>query len=352
MTSVACRLAVVAIGMLCGCVAPETAPTRTVSIMTFNVQNLFDTTDDAGKDDKAFLPLAEKQSAAHQVACNSIEVAAWRDECLYLDWNEPLLDVKLEAIATVVRQVAGGPDIIAFQEVENAAVLERLRQSYLSGLGYGPAILVEGQDLRGIDTAFLSKLPVLGEPVLHPSEFPGFSGRAQDTRGILQVTFALPDGGRLTGFAVHFPAPFHPTEMRESAYRQLADLRRQLPDDHNVFAAGDFNTTSEEVANTGILDAFVRPAWTIAHETGCEACPGTYYYARDARWSFLDMILYAPARCENATWRLRENTTRIVNDAPGQRTPHGTPRRFSAEDRAGVSDHWPLLAVLEPATEQ
>ena len=31
------------------------------SVMTFNVENLFDTQDDYKKDDKAFLPLAKKQ---------------------------------------------------------------------------------------------------------------------------------------------------------------------------------------------------------------------------------------------------------------------------------------------------
>ncbi len=39
---------------------PTTA--TSVTIMTFNVENLFDTIDDPGKDDKAFLPIATKKS--------------------------------------------------------------------------------------------------------------------------------------------------------------------------------------------------------------------------------------------------------------------------------------------------
>ena len=39
------------------------------------------------------------------------------------------------------------------------------------------------------------------------------------------LAFELPDGSVLTGFSVHFPAPFHPTEMREVAYRRLNELR-------------------------------------------------------------------------------------------------------------------------------
>ena len=35
------------------------------SVMTLNVDNLFDTKDDKNKDDKAYLPIEEKQSKEH-----------------------------------------------------------------------------------------------------------------------------------------------------------------------------------------------------------------------------------------------------------------------------------------------
>ncbi len=41
------------------------APRHAVTIMTFNVENLFDNADDPGKDDKAYLPIEAKQSAEH-----------------------------------------------------------------------------------------------------------------------------------------------------------------------------------------------------------------------------------------------------------------------------------------------
>jgi hypothetical protein len=43
-----------------------------VTVMSFNVQNLFDNVDDPGKDDKAYLPLAAKQNESHIAACNEI----------------------------------------------------------------------------------------------------------------------------------------------------------------------------------------------------------------------------------------------------------------------------------------
>ena len=144
--------------------------------------------------------------------------------------------------------------------------------------------------------------------------------------------------------------------MRISAYRHLAELRNALPDGHHVFAAGDFNTTSSEVEQTGIFERFVRPHWTIAHEValdpGCTRCRGTQYYARDDSWSFLDMILWSPARSEKTTWRIRADSVRVLNEHPQQVREDATPNRFDAATRTGVSDHWPLLMVIEPAIKQ
>ena len=325
-----------------------------VSVMSFNVENLFDNVDDPGKDDKAYLPLAQKENDEHRAACNEIPVDRWRDECLHLDWSNEVLDFKLGVVADTIRQVndGRGADIIALQEVENVAVLERLRTEYLGDLGYLPAILVEGSDNRGIDVAFLSKLPLVGEPTLHPLHLPDFPDRQGDTRGVLQADFAMPDGTVLTGFSVHFPAPFHPTPMRVAAYEHLNALREALPDSHHVFAAGDFNTTSSEDKREQMLDRYARPHWTLAHDVGCDNCDGTHYYGRDGTWSFLDMILFSPGRGENATARIRANSVEIANKTPAQVSIEGTPERFRSVDRTGVSDHWPMVASIELTEKQ
>ena len=324
-----------------------------VSIMTFNVQNLFDNIDDPGKDDKAYLPIEAKQSPQHIAACNEIDVDSWRAECLELDWSDAAIEHKLGVVAEAIRQYDGGrgADIIAFQEIENSAMLDRLSFEYLGELGYGPGILIEGTDNRGIDVAFLSRLPLTEPPVLHPLTFEDYPDREGDTRGVLHATFMLPDGTELTGFSVHFPAPFHPTAMRVAAYQQLNELRRQLPEDRHVFAAGDFNTTSSEMREQGMLERFVRPFWTAVHEY-CDGCPGTHYYARGDSWSFLDMILFSPPRGEKTTWRIRADSVRILNGTPAQVTPDSTPNRYRSAARTGVSDHWPLVVTIESTEKQ
>jgi Endonuclease/Exonuclease/phosphatase family len=340
--------------------SPSTSPTtaspavQSITVMAFNVQNLFDNVDDPDKDDKAYLPIEAKQNDAHIAECNTIEVDSWRDECLNLDWNDATIDHKLDVLAASIRQVndGAGADIIAFQEVENAAILNRLRTEKLSDLGYREAILIEGADLRGIDVAFLSKLPLASDARLHPLHLPDFPEREGDTRGVLQADFQLPDGSILTGFSVHFPAPFHPTEMRIAAYRHLADLRNALPDDHHVFAAGDFNTTSVEDARDGLLEDFARPYWTVAHELGCRDCQGTHFYRRDSTWSFLDMILFSPARGAKTTAQIRGDSVHIANQYPPQQSENGTPERFRSESGTGVSDHWPIVATIQLTQKQ
>ncbi|MEM7451495.1 MAG: hypothetical protein AAF350_08645, partial [Pseudomonadota bacterium] len=111
--------------------------------MTFNVENLFDNTDDPGKDDHAYLPVAMKQTAAHKALCEPIEVPRWRSECLELDWSDEALEFKLEQVAAAILQVndGRGPDIIALQEVENVNILKRLTRDYLGAAGYRELVL-------------------------------------------------------------------------------------------------------------------------------------------------------------------------------------------------------------------
>ena len=329
---------------------------QVVSIMTFNVENLFDTQDDPGKDDKTFLPLAAKQSETHIAECNLITVDRWREQCLDWDWNEAVLDYKLRVVAEAILQVDNGrgPDILALQEVENLGILERLRTEYLQDAGYLPGILIEGDDLRGIDVAFLSRLQLAEPAVLHPfvpSE--RFSDRAGDVRGVLEATFVLPDGTWLTGYSLHLPAPFHPTDLRIESYEMVNRLRDSLPEDRLAFAAGDFNTTSIEDAEQHLFQRFWKPTWRLVHEE-CRGCPGTAYYERDDRWSFLDVIAWAIPKNRGAhtTWGIRADSARIANQTAEQVTPNGTPARFQLPEIDGVSDHWPLLVKIELTQKQ
>ena len=330
----------------------EPAGHASVTIMAFNVENLFDNVDDPGKEDRTYLALADKQNREHKAACSEIEVDRWRNQCLEWDWTDDIIEKKLDVVAGAILQVGDGrgPDIVALQEVENIGILERLRTEYLAAAGYRPGILIEGDDRRGIDVAFLTRLELAEPATLHRIDFTGVGeDRVYDTRGILEATFVRPDGTLMTGYSVHFPAPYHPTEMRVAAYNALNALRARLPEDRDAFAAGDFNTTALEDREKDMLARFARPYWTVTHEVGCDGCKGTSYYAPRDDWSFLDMILWSPASAsgENTTWRLSADSVRIANTTPSQVRPDGTPWRFEMPRGAGVSDHWPVVVTIE-----
>ncbi|MCH2567131.1 MAG: hypothetical protein MKZ98_01030, partial [Pseudomonadales bacterium] len=81
---------------------------ESLTIMTFNVENLFDTTHDQGKNDETYLPKRQKQSKQHINKCNKINVNRWRDQCLYWDWSEAVVEQKLTVIGDAIKQVGDG----------------------------------------------------------------------------------------------------------------------------------------------------------------------------------------------------------------------------------------------------
>jgi endonuclease/exonuclease/phosphatase family metal-dependent hydrolase len=323
-------------------------PSRIV-LMTFNVENLFDTVDDPHKLDDTFLPIELKASAGHRARCAALRSAREREECLAWDWSDAVLARKLERLAAVILQVNGGrgPDILALQEVENRGVLERLRSEHLATAGFRESILIEGDDPRGIDVAFLSRFPLHGEARLHRrTHAPGESG---DVRGILEATFELGDGTLITGYCVHLPAPMHPAAARFDALERLDTLAAALPPGRMRFAAGDFNINSAEERRYDVIRGRLATHWIAAHAQGCSECSGTYYYARDHAWSFLDMILVGrelDAREPRLAWRLAPESVDVAHAVAAQSTSAGYPARFDPREGSGVSDHWPLVATL------
>ena len=310
--------------------------TEELSLMSYNVENLFDTEDDFLKDDKAFLPVTKKKHVYHKGACNKIEVKKWRDECLYLDWSEEAKTKKILNIAKVISSLnSDGADIIAFQEIENINVLKDLFNQ-LEPLGYIDFVLLEGRDYRGIDSAIISKFPIKRSK-LHFIKFsPGFP--IKDTRPILEAQIDLL-GKTLRVYSVHFPAPFLNSVMRKDAFIHLENLVNSHDDP--AVAMGDFNVTSEEETELGTFKDQSK-TWYVSHYQGCANCKGTYYYQPKDDWSFLDAILVSKGRGINF------NTSSIdvlINDTNAYKDSF-KPKGFDAVSMEGVSDHFPVIAKV------
>lgn len=335
---------------------PGYQPTAgSITVMTFNVQNLFDTDDDPDKNDETFLPLDKKNQQVKSTcyATNS-ENKFYLNQCLTENWSEKILKMKMKRLKDVVAQVKSGrgPDVLILQEVENVKILERWRTEYLGDMGYKPAILIEGPDQRGIDVGVLTRLESVGPATLHLIPFKPNDNltpaQIRPTRGILEVTLALPDGSPFTVMGLHFPSQSAPTETRKQAVEFINTLRSKLPADRMIVVGGDFNISSEEDMKTGYVSKSLAKDWGVSHIMGCKGCSGTTYYPKTQSWSFFDILLVSPGLKPEgqSPWTVVPESIRIENNSIYHTNRFGSPARFSDNRKDGVSDHWPMVMEI------
>jgi endonuclease/exonuclease/phosphatase family metal-dependent hydrolase len=96
---------------------------KTIRIGTYNVENMFDNIDDPMKED-----------------------------------GPPTSPERLQSLAEVIKST--DCDILALEEVENIELLQSFNANYLNG-EYPETVLIEGNDLRGIDVAVLSRIHLI-----------------------------------------------------------------------------------------------------------------------------------------------------------------------------------------------
>ena len=304
--------------------------------MSINAQNLFDTVDDPGKDDKAFLPIEMKQSNEHKNSCNSITVNRWRMECFFQDWDEETKNAKLNnLLEVIVSYDINGADVIGLQEIENMNILEQLF-NLLKPYGYKDFYLLESNDKRGVDTAFISKYKITN-PKLHYVNFsPNFE--TIDTRPIFEVDINI-NGKVMKFYNVHFPSNWHPVQMRIESFEKLKELISSHSEPS--VALGDFNVNSKDDKKFSVYQN-QEDFWKVAHREGCSSCLGTYYYGRGKSWDFLDTIMVSRNRgvefvkSSIDVYKIKFNTYKDT----------GKPNWFNSDSKQGVSDHFPFVAEI------
>jgi len=340
--------------LLALCILSVSSFAKTISLMNYNAENLFDTVHDEGKEDYTYLPLALKEASPEiQDYCNSLTVESWKKSCLYTDWSEDVLAAKVKNLAKVIRTYnrGRGADIVVLQEVENINVLNILVKEGLSDLGYKYISLVEGPDKRGIDVGVLSKYPVVDEK-LHEIDL---SDIGKQTRGILEVTIKV-NNKLITVFGNHWPSQHNPSEARFAASEKLISLAEQSTS-NIVIATGDFNTTKEDSPNgvQNLKEMFIDV------ETKARALPfknlwsGTHWYK--GHWGSLDKIF---VKKESFKAKVKTRSFNILSYKfllgdkkwtdyeTGEVTVYrNVPYRFNLRDKTGYSDHLPIAVKIK-----
>lgn len=245
----------------------------------YNVENLFDTVDDANnpKDDE-FLPSAAKQ------------------------WTAERYQAKLNNIGLVMQGIEF-PELMGFSEVENKTVLEDLANSdLLKDQGYD-IVHIDGPDYRGIDNGLLYKkdaFTVLETEAIEV-RLPASVSEFSTTRDILMVKGEL--GAELIYILVnHWPsrsgglaATTGKREFAASVLRAAIDAILEEDAMANIITLGDFN---DEPTNASLVnslqvkndktdlttnDLFNCTVTTLA------AGKGSYFF--DNTWQMLDQII-------------------------------------------------------------
>ncbi len=310
----------------------------------YNLENLFDTIHDEGKNDYEFLP-----SGSYH-------------------WDKNKYENKLKNMARALLdlgtdKVPGGASIIGVSEVENAKALTDLTnqpEMVKRGMKF---IHIEGPDKRGVDCALLYN-PAVFKPekwFLQPYVYEnGDTTRA--TRGFLTVQGHI-DGDPLTVIVCHWPSRGATAYFRDIAGKQvrhLTDSIAQADPKQRIIVMGDMNDDPDDTSMAKNLGArrkmkdvadgdFYNPWWETLRGQG----QGTLTY--QGGWNLFDQIVMSRNLLDVKSrkdyrhltlyaWHIFRRDYLIQQEGRYK----GSPKRTTAAGAwlNGYSDHLPTVIYL------
>lgn len=308
-----------------------------LTVVSYNVENLFDTIDTPNKNDSEFTPIDKKQ------------------------WNTERYQQKIEKISFVLSDINKNelPELIGLIEVENENPLKDLIASQnLKAAGY-KYIIEDGPDPRGIDCALLYR-PDVFKYISHQAvavAFPFSNNRR--TRDILYVK-GLINKDTVHVFVNHWSSRRGGQEESEPKRVQSATVLKSVVDSilaqnetSNIVIMGDFNDEPNNKSLSEVLDAGnineSKPFTNLVYNL-FEKGKGTYYYR--GNYNMLDhMIVNSSVLSKTKGFRLYDNQAFIHNpdklcftNKNGDKSPSKT---YGGKNYyGGYSDHFPIYSIF------
>lgn len=339
---------IAAILIVFSCVVAHAASTNTLTVATWNVENLFDTVSNQPDGaDEEFTP------------------ESWRR------WTPARYEAKLNNLAWVIDKMK--PDVLCVAEIENRQVLQALadRMNLKYGWTFPYIGHVDSADPRGIDSAVLSRYPIRSTKLI---SIPG-------RRGTLIVTVDV-EGDSVIFLANHLKSQMGDmqenivTRTGEAMFLREAALKILSKNPNaSLVIIGDFN---EDLDGPSITQGLgVSPDRNKALGTTGNSMVfynllgdipanqrGSYYYARRKVWNTFDAIIVPqtmllPSDIPGPAWRVQAPTSGVTKtfSLPEMREEDdGRPksyRRVRIKDKPanyyveGYSDHFPVVTVLQ-----
>jgi endonuclease/exonuclease/phosphatase family metal-dependent hydrolase len=298
-------------------------------IVCYNVENLFDTTDDTDSEDSDFLPAGR------------------------LQWTEERYKQKLAHLAEAIGWSGNGaPPIIGLVEVENRRVVEALAATPPLKEHAYTVVHHDSPDERGIDVALLVR-DTHAEVLAHEALTVRLEG--DRTRDVLYAELALAKDERLHVFVDHWPS--RREGLEKSAPKRMAAARvvRAKVDAilardprAQVLIMGDFNDAPTDASiQEGLRAACDRSTTADLFDLMCIDQPsghGSHNY--QGEWAYLDQFivsrsLLAQVKEAKAFW-----DDRLLFKHPRYgRLPDKT---YAGDDyKGGYSDHLPVVLSLK-----
>ncbi|MDR1239075.1 MAG: endonuclease/exonuclease/phosphatase family protein [Treponema sp.] len=334
-----------------------------LTIMTWNVQALFDRTE------------------------TGTEYEEYRESA---GWSGEKYSGRLNAMAQAIGTMEpGAPDILALEEVENAGVLEELAGGALGKYGYKWSFFVTASG-SPLGLGVLSRFPLVNTRA-HSLSFNGET----TPRPVMEVWVQNSDDP-LALFICHWKSKLGGDDATEALrrasarilLRRMREIQRESPG-VPMAVVGDLNENHDEFYRrngavisallpddpyaaklTGLSGAEGEPGDTMlklqadflilvknkppaaAHfpsgalalysPWGRELDGGSYYYQNE--WETIDHFLLSGAFFDEAGWEF--DSVRVADQSPFTNAK-GLPNSYNPRTGAGLSDHLPLVLTVK-----
>ena len=316
----------------------QTVGSQTERLMFYNVENLFDTSDDTLTEDNEFLP----EGVMH--------------------WNSKRYENKINSLYKTI--IAAGdwepPAIVGLCEIENRKVLEDLIYgTYLSKFNYS-IIHEESPDRRGIDVCLIYRKNI-ASLIKYTYWLPAFTlNQKFNSRSVLYVKFGI-GSDTIHLILNHWPSRRGGVLMGEDNRTLIASMIRGKIDsicnssfsDNKIIVLGDFNCTPDDQIIKSLTYSF-KPAHALCNLADSLSQKGSGTYRYMGRWEMIDQVIVTKGLLEcksgfytdQKLFRIFKPEFLLRKDPkyPGL-SPFSTYRGYKYQ--GGFSDHLPVIVELK-----
>jgi predicted extracellular nuclease len=317
---------------------------NSLTVMFYNVENLFDTSDDSLTTDEEFLPQSPKK------------------------WDREKYFEKISDIAQVISSVNEKelPSLVGLAEVENSKVLEDLVSAPKLKKGKYRIVHFDSKDERGIDVALLYNTDEI--ELIESKTIPvSFGKEVKDlTRDILYAKCRIKGDRIVNVFVNHWPSR-SPGQEESEMKRVMAalTLRKEVDNILNIdneaaiLIMGDFNDepTNRSLfqilnATNKLKNAHYRDLYNLMFDIHNLGGEGSITY--NEKWQMFDQIIVSQSLLSSGGGyhlsptggKVFKNSQVLVRD---QVTGTQIINRTYSGDKylGGVSDHLPVYAIMK-----